>query len=230
MARIRVARNAGKCICEMKLLFAKRTRAFTLLELLVVIAIIAVVAALVVGLAGVASEKQKLSRARAEGDRIATMIETYRLKLGVYPPCNAADPGKNSLAYELAGAYIEPATPDVFQTPWGPVTSNQLFAEFGVPRIFNSSDDKTEIKRILKSLKPDQFVESGPANLKRLVIPIDDPSGNRPNFWLYRSTTNETDKIKEVMRNPDGFDLWVEMKVGKILGANKVVTNGNWKD
>jgi prepilin-type N-terminal cleavage/methylation domain-containing protein len=214
----------------MKLFFAKRTRAFTLLELLIVIAIIAVVAALVVGLAGVASEKQKLSRARAEGDRIATMIEVYRQKLGVYPPRNpdTNQPGRNSLVYELAGAWRRPVEPPEYETPWGVVTSNALYAEFNVTGIINSSDDRTEIKRILKGLKPDQYVETGPDNLKRLVIPIDDVTGNRPNFWKYRPGTD--DEVKRLMRNPESFDLWVEMKIGKIAGEDKIVVVGNWKD
>lgn len=215
----------------MKLSFAKRIRAFTLLELLIVIAIMVVVAGLVVGLAGVAGEKQKLSRARAEGDRIAMMIETYRLKLGVYPPRNP-DPTKaerNSLVYELAGAVRLPVDPPAYETPWGTVTAADLMAEFGVSGIINSSDDRTEVKRILKGLKPDQYVETG-NRMKRLVIPIDDANGSRPNFWQYLSPTNATDTVTNKMRNPESFDLWVAMKIGRIAGADKIVTNGNWKD
>src|SRR5262245_47967948 len=59
---------------------------FTLIELLVVISVIGLVAGLTVGLSGVASGKSKESRIRGDLNRLVTLIENYRAKLGSYPP------------------------------------------------------------------------------------------------------------------------------------------------
>src|SRR5688572_28232316 len=106
-----VARIGANCTHEMKLFRSNHQRAMTLLELLIVFAIMVIVAGLVVGLAGVASEKGKISRAQAERDKLVMLIETYRAKVGMYPPENRQVPFRpeaNSLFYELAGAVRHP--------------------------------------------------------------------------------------------------------------------------
>jgi len=60
--------------------------AFTLIELLVVISIIGILAGLTVGLSGVASRKSKESRIRGDLNRLVTVIENYKARLGSYPP------------------------------------------------------------------------------------------------------------------------------------------------
>lgn len=217
--------NAAIFIRDMKSVRSNQASAFTLIELLIVIAIIAVVAGLVVGLNTVASEKKKISRAQVERDRLVTLIEAYKLKLGVYPPADTNNPANNTLAYELAGAvrdFSDPGNP-IYRTPFGSFRSNELYAEFGVRGLINASDDPTEVKRFLKDLKPDQYVERGPARLRRLTIPINDVDGNQTNFWKYLAGTDED--TKRQMRNQDAFDLWVTMKV-----RDQLRTNGNWKD
>jgi len=207
-------------------------RAFTLIELLVVIAIIAVVAGLVVGLAGVVGEKKKISRALVERDKLVLLIESYKSKVGVYPPQNP-NPNKlekNSLLYELAGAFrsttLAPSSPDYYATPLGSISSNLLYSEFGMRGVINAIDqppagDTMDLKRALKSVKPDQVGSLAPNTLS-LVVPIDGPNG-QPNAWKYLVGTNNAGT--NVVHNPNSFDIWVE-----IAARNKIITIGNWKD
>src|SRR5439155_4656609 len=69
---------------------ASNCLAFTLVELLVVISIIALLAGLTVGLSGVAIRKSKESRMRGELNRLVTLIENYKAKIGYYPPSTEA--------------------------------------------------------------------------------------------------------------------------------------------
>jgi prepilin-type N-terminal cleavage/methylation domain-containing protein len=200
---------------------------FTLIELLVVIAIIAIVAGLVVGLAGIASERKRISRAQAERDKLVTLIENYRVRLGVLPPDNTNAPGRNSLYYELASALRtttapgSPGNPN-YLTPHSVNTrSNELYAAFGVGGVINARDpntDITELKPILKNLKRDQTNSLAPGTVS-LVVPIEGPDGRDvPNPWKYLAGEN-------AIHNKGSFDLWVEIIAGK-----KTNTIGNWKE
>lgn len=210
----------------MKLSPQKRKSAFSLMELLVVIGIMILVAGMVVGLAGVVGEKKKISRTQVEREKLVTLIESYKTKIGVYPPQNP-DPnnlGMNTLIYELAGAVIyPPATNPEYETPFGTIDSNTLFSVFGVRGIINASTDPTEVKRLLKSLRPDQKAEIAPDTLS-LVVPIDGVNG-QPNPWRYMTGTNAATVGTNILHNRESFDLWAEIDTGK-----KVITIGNWKD
>src|SRR5260221_3678739 len=78
-------------------------RGFTLIELLVVIAIIAILAAMVIPISGAVSVFKTKSRTKAELAEIETAIESYKAKLGHYPPDNSGNPALNQLYYELVG-------------------------------------------------------------------------------------------------------------------------------
>jgi prepilin-type N-terminal cleavage/methylation domain-containing protein len=209
-----------------------QSSAFTLIELLVVIAIIVILTGLIVGLNNVAGEKARISRAALERDRWITLIEAYKLKIGGYPPCNTNNPSKNTLIYELAGAFRNTSNPadPVYETPFGTIKSSDLMNEFGIPGIVNASDDRTEIKRFLKNLKPNEHVTNG--NALRLVIAIDDPAGNRPNYWNYLAPKGlmtfgipPAPNPPFTNHNPEAFDLWVDIKT-----RGQARTIGNWKD
>ena len=226
-----VARTGANCIREMKLIRPNDKRAMTLLELLVVFAIMVIVAGLVVGLAGVASEKGKISRAQAERDKLVMLIETYRAKVGMYPPENRQTPFRpeaNSLFYELAGAVRYPGTPTIYSNVFGTVTDLELNAAFGVDGMINAitpTEDVMDVKRVLKQVKPDQLAQVF-GNTRSFVVPIDGLSG-KPNPWKYKVGTNSvyTTPTYKGMHNPETFDLWVEIVV-----RNKTNVIGNWKD
>ena len=73
----------------------RRVSGFTLVELLVVISIMGVLAGLTVGLSGVASRKSKEGRIRGDLNRLVTLIENYKAKMGFYPP--SPDPDRKSV-------------------------------------------------------------------------------------------------------------------------------------
>ena len=201
-------------------------RAFTIIELLVVIGIIAVVAGLVVGLSAVVGEKKRISRAQVERDRLVTLIESYKAKIGVYPPPNTNNPAHNTLLYELAGAIRDvnnTALNPNYLTPFGPVQASVLSAECSVGGIQNAVDilgETSQVQRLLKDIRPDVVAQIG--GVLSLVVPIDGPNGT-PNPWHYLAGTD--DEIKKRMKNPETFDLWVEIVV-----RGKTNTIGNWKD
>ncbi len=200
----------------------KRKSAFTLIELLVVIAIIAVVAGLVVGLAGVAGPEKKRKRARVELEKLLTVIEDYKAKVGVYPPHNPRfGSDQNTLLYELSGATRDGTT---YRTPFYPavpeINEMELTNQFGMGGIINSSEvganreESAMRKQFLKDLHADQYRVNNTAAW--LVVPVEGPDG-KPAAWNYRVGTN-------AVHNPDSFDLWVEIVV-----KNKTNVIGNWK-
>jgi prepilin-type N-terminal cleavage/methylation domain-containing protein len=199
----------------------RNRRAFTLIELLVVIGIIAVVAGLVVGGAALAGDKKRISRAQTERDRLVTLIESYKAKVGVYPPDNTNNPGRNTLLYELAGAIRDTnntASNPNYLTPFNNVQANVLSTECNVGGIQNSGDilgETSQVQRLLKDVRPDQVAQVG--GIRSLVVPIDGPNG-QPNAWNYLVGDH-------AKRNKDSFDLWVEIKV-----RGQTRTIGNWRD
>ena len=203
----------------------KPARAFTLIELLVVIAIIVVVAGLVVGLAGVAGSNKNIKRAEVEKAKLVFLIDAYKSKLGFYPPAPviAANSGRNTLLYELAGAKrlttgsYSAGNPG-FETKFFTSSYTDLGALGigGVYGILNAPDDPVEVKHFLKNLKPDQYASLAPGTIS-LVIPVDGPNG-KPNPWNYLTGANATN-------NPGSYDLWVD-----IIAGGKTVRIANWKD
>ena len=83
--------------------------AFTLIELLVVIAIIGVLAGLMLPVGGRIKQTAQRNKARAELEQIAFAIETYKEKLGHYPPDAPNSPNRpriNPLFFELLGTKL----------------------------------------------------------------------------------------------------------------------------
>jgi prepilin-type N-terminal cleavage/methylation domain-containing protein len=201
----------------------RHNRAFTIVELLVVLAIIVIVAGLVVGLTNVASARKKISRTEVELQKLVTMIEAYKAKVGVYPPDNTNNPALNSLLYELAGARRTPPDSNpTYETPFDNARSNELFAAFGVTGVINASDDPVDIRRFVKQFKGDQMAELQPGTLS-IVVPVEGPDGP-VTAWRYLQGGRERSGIY-TNRNPESFDLWVDINVG-----GQMRTIGNWKN
>ena len=77
---------------------------FTLIELLVVIAVMALLAAMTFpAMSGIQRSRLK-TKTKAELVQVQTAIETYKVKLGHYPPDNGTNHLVNQLYYELVGA------------------------------------------------------------------------------------------------------------------------------
>ena len=107
--------------------------AFTLIELLVVIGVIVILAGLSFPAMQAVQRAQAIHRAQAELNQIQTAIQTYKTKLGFYPPDNTNNWYVNQLYYELMGTTYQgqhrsikpwmaaPASPSVGSPPrFGP--------------------------------------------------------------------------------------------------------------
>jgi len=68
----------------------RRNLAFTLIELLLVIAVIGVLAALMFPAVHAVNRITLISRARAELAELEVFIDSYKAKVGLYPPDNHA--------------------------------------------------------------------------------------------------------------------------------------------
>ena len=195
----------------------QRSFAFTLIELLVVIAIIAILAALFLSLGGSASRKKKIARVKVELIQITTMIDSYREKLGYYPPDNPNNPALNTLFYELSGTTSN-GTDHATLNGSASIKSTDIPLVFGVASFVNSASvlDASEARDFSKGLRLSQFRGiTNPANAQVLSVPVD---GALPgiNTWRYRSS-NPT-------YNPNGYDLWAEIVIS---GETHII--GNWK-
>ena len=190
--------------------------AFTLIEMLVVIAIIGILAALFLAISGSASAKKKIARVKVELTQLSVMIDSYKDKLGYYPPDNPSEPRLNTLFYELSGTRPRGAS---YVTVDGStsISAGDLLAVFGVKGFANSSADSTEVSIFSKGLRQSQVAGiTNPARAFVLSVPVAGPSPGL-NTWRYVST-NPTN-------NPHGYDLWAE-----IVAGGKTVIIGNWKD
>jgi len=136
--------------------------AFTLIELLVVIAIIGILAGLLFTAIGPMKKNRMLAVAKAELAQVQTAIESYKAKLGYYPPDNPNNTITNTLYFELCGTTNNGT---VFGTLDGSSAISQatLSGVFGRAGFSNSSkiakntDDAAAAVAFLKALRPNQI-------------------------------------------------------------------------
>lgn len=218
--------NIETSTLEMNQLRTTRQRAFTIMELLLVIAIMAVVAGLIVALAGVTGESKKVNRTKAELEALVLLVESYKAKVGVYPPDNPNDVTRHSLLYELASAVRTNAPDPIYATPFPiipPIQGSELLGTFNVNGVVNARDhgsndpDDNRAHPILKNLTPSQIKNIG-GNAFALVVAVDGPTAG-PNTWRYAVGTNAT-------HNRESFDLWAEI----VVSSDKTNIIGNWKN
>jgi prepilin-type N-terminal cleavage/methylation domain-containing protein len=208
----------------------RRRAAFTLIELLVVIAIIGIIAGLALGVGTAANKKKNRSRAKAELERLVTVIERYKADFGHYPPDNPNTNAPNQLFYELMGTVHNPgASPGTgnYSTKDGRETISEagVAAFFNVGGFINTGGSASQVKSYFPSLSESQYAEiSSNPDVEVLKGPVRGNSANeltdvegRPvNPWRYNSS-NPT-------HNKNSFDLWIEVKIG-----NDIEIIGNWK-
>ena len=217
----------------------RQNSAFTLIELLVVVAVIGVLTALLFPSIRGVSRIKLTSRARAEMAQLEAFIDSYKAKLGVYPPDNPDTrnnqvlAGLNQLYYELEGTRYEGNAFVAKDLASEPLTAQKILTMFGpgVAGFFNcdraGTDEARPAVQFLHNLKPSQIgnismTNSGTrlnATGKVLVCSVPGPDPNEPplnngspplNPWRYNSSFPTN--------NPNSYDLWVDIRVnGRVL-------------
>ena len=198
---------------------------FTLIELLVVMAVIAILAALVFPASRLAMAARLKTRAKAEVKQVETLIDLYKIKANVYPPCAAgSDPKLNSLYYELAGTRLNNGT---YTTLNGKslIKPEDIRIAFLLDGLANSiegagNDDGQQPRDfVMESLRTGQFLEVLATNwsLKistRVVIVgstiaggdmLPGTTGGKINPFGYNSAMPT--------HNPNSYDLWLDINI-----------------
>jgi len=193
------------------------SRAFTLIELLVVIAIIAILAGLLLTAgAGIRNNMIK-KRAKAELQQVALAIDSYKLKLGYYPPDHPGRYSSNSLYFELVGCRTVKSGPNVVRfesldkgITVVPGALNAVCGTLGVQNATTgaSADEGGAALTFLKDLKPAQY--QAVSGIPLLGVQLDGPLplmiGGVLSPFFYNSS-NPTN-------NPTSYDLWLDIIVG----------------
>jgi type II secretory pathway pseudopilin PulG len=128
------------------------------MELLIVISIMAILAAMIFPVLRGVNRRKLITRATGELNQMESYINSYKARLGYFPPDNPGKPGLNQLYYELAGTVFTNGT--AFVTKDGtalPLTANMISAFFGagVSGFINSDRGNSE-----KARSPSNFSRS----------------------------------------------------------------------
>ena len=203
--------------------------AFTLIEMLVVISIIGILAALIIPTARIVSEKKTRSTVEAELHQLEVPIESYKSKLGFFPPDNTNNPAQPPLYYELGGA-VSDRNSTVFRPLAGgaPINSSTMRTNFSLASFMNSAPSEDDVKNFHPHIKANQAATNS-VGVIFFIVPAQGPSNpknpyqiisGKPaglNTWRYdASSTNR--------HNLEGYDLWAEIVIG---GKTNII--GNWK-
>lgn len=218
----------------------RHNAAFTLIELLVVIAVIAILAGLLFPITTGIKKNRILKTARAELEQMASAIEAYKDKRGVYPPDNPNDCLRNPLFFELKGAIRDASGNYTTLDGSGAIQAAEFATIFPsganppVRGFVNSSanakgdDEKAAATSFLPSLKPGQ---AGVMNTAYPLVKVLSCSV-REEDAAYYPLGNTTDPLglnpwRYVSSNPtnnqNSYDLWVDIHIG-----NKKYTVSNW--
>jgi prepilin-type N-terminal cleavage/methylation domain-containing protein len=196
---------------------------FTLIELLVVISIIALLAALIIPIGGRLMQNAAKKRAYTELQQVVTAIESYKSKLGFYPPDNPANYAAGPLYYELAGCRRAGGG---FTTLDGVVSISvaNLTNYLGATGIMNASsatgsDDETTAATFIRDIKPGQYGERIVAGVERVRVLGTSVPGQLvwpplPQQLTDISINPFRYNSSNPANNPTSYDLWVDVIVG----------------
>ena len=197
--------------------------AFTLIELLVVIAIIGVLAGLMLPVGARIKQTAQRNKARAELEQIAFAIETYKEKLGHYPPDAPNSPNRpriNPLFFELLGTKLVGGTMKRWMaaagfrlTMWPPPSAASTGSSIAPAPLMPTTPNRATLPAPTQTNPVWRYY----ARLGYLRIDLLHPLAGQPRFqpipaqkglnpWRY-VVTNPTN-------NPGAFDLWVDILVG----------------
>jgi prepilin-type N-terminal cleavage/methylation domain-containing protein len=198
---------------------------FTLIELLVVMAVITILAALIFPASRMAMAARLKNRAKAELKQVETLIDLYKIKANIYPPCAVnSDPKLNSLYYELSGTRLNNG---VYTTLNGKSLTkpDDIRIAFLLDGLVNTiegtgNDEGQQPKDfVMEALRTGQFLEVLATNwsLKtstRVVIlgsaiaggdMLPGTTGGKINPFGYNSATPT--------HNPNSYDLWLDINI-----------------
>ncbi|HWH68621.1 MAG TPA: prepilin-type N-terminal cleavage/methylation domain-containing protein [Candidatus Sulfotelmatobacter sp.] len=209
-------------------------RAFTLIELLVVISIIALLAAMLFPITGAVNRSKIRAKARAELAQVQIAIDSYKAKMGHYPPDNPGLPATNQLYYELLGTK-QMLGGKIVQTLDGSasIALSDLGTVFGMdngsPKVagfvnctkLNASEESAGATPFLRGLKPGQ-VGQGPLTAKVLACSIPLPE-TLPAYFGIPKVNPFCYNASNPTNNPNAYDLWVDVVI-----AGKINRICNW--
>ncbi len=218
---------------------------FTLIELLVVISIIGILASLVLSVSGAVSRKARESRIRSEMNRLVTLIDNYKARLGTYPPSNerlvvsppatrAQLAGLNQLYYELSGTVFKVDTfIPIGREAQAGLGAAQITSIFGVDGFANSARNPRDV-RVSTAFKPSErkMVKEGASVFESLAVPLAVASGDRVPPSVLLLTAADGTKVYPWFYDPSStnrfnaetYDLWAEVVIGK-----NITRISNWE-
>ena len=221
---------------------SRRHTAFSLIELIIVIAIIGLLAAMIFPVVGAVNRHKQISVAQTQLQALVLAIDSYKTKLGYYPPDNPNNPVTNQLYFELIGTTNNGVGTTKQPDTWGTLdgsakiglttTPNNINSLFGVSAIANSStrvhsdDAGSAAGTFINNLTPNQIglVDPADPNSKILVCAVTWPPQIVPppiqlmpqeNPWRYVSS--------HPTNNTGSYDLWVDLVI-----AGKTNRVCNW--
>jgi prepilin-type N-terminal cleavage/methylation domain-containing protein len=201
---------------------------FTLVELLVVIAVIAILASLIFPITAAVNKNKIRSRTQSELAQLETAIESYKAKLGFYPPSDTNFLAPNVLFYELRGTTFNSAN-NSYETLDKAVQigAGTISATFGptIGGFMNCTrgggDEGQTARNFFEGLKVGQFLAVTNPDCTVLGVAVEGPvifqndRGQKINPWRYNAA--------RPIHNPSSFDLWVDVKIG-----NDIYRISNW--
>ena len=198
--------------------FASSGRGFTLIELLVVIAIIALLAGMIFPVMGIVNRIKIRSKARAELQDVVMAINSYKDKLGHYPPDNPLNHALNPLYFELLGTTLKGTTFTTLDGT-GQIDQGQVSTVFGagltgfINCTQGAGDEGRPAMPFLRNLKPGQSgTNPAPVAVRILTcsVPWPDTTTSRiPGTTLIPICYNSSSPTN----NPNSYELWLDVVI-----------------